>query len=98
MNKGINDQRKCDHCKEQAKKVYVYIYICIYTYIWAFSGAQRLQNPPAVQKMQLTQIQILLLGWEDPLEEVWQPTPAIWPGESHGQRSLVVHRVAKSLT
>ena len=33
MNKGINDQRKCDHCKEQAKKVYVYIYMYIYIYL-----------------------------------------------------------------
>ena len=28
------------------------------------------------------------LGREDPLEEVWQPTPVFFPGESHGQRSL----------
>ena len=32
----------------------------------------------------------------------WQPTPVFWPGESHGQRSLVgyspVHGVAKSQT
>ena len=27
------------------------------------------------------------LGREDPLEEVWQPTPVFFPGESHGQRS-----------
>ena len=29
------------------------------------------------------------LGWEDPLEGSWQPTPVFSPGESHGQRSLV---------
>ena len=29
------------------------------------------------------------LGGEDPLEEGWQPTPVFFPGESHGQRSLV---------
>ena len=29
------------------------------------------------------------LDWEDPLEEVWQPTPVFLPGESYGQRSLV---------
>ena len=29
------------------------------------------------------------LGWEDPLEEEWQPTPVFLPGESHRQRSLV---------
>ena len=27
------------------------------------------------------------LGWEDPLEKKWQPTPVFLPGES--QRSLV---------
>ena len=30
-----------------------------------------------------------ILGWEDPLEEAWQPTPVFLPGESHGQRSLM---------
>ena len=29
------------------------------------------------------------LGWEDPLEEGWQPTAVFLPGESPGQRSLV---------
>ena len=29
------------------------------------------------------------MGWEDPLEERWQPTPVFLPGISHGQRSLV---------
>ena len=29
------------------------------------------------------------LGWEDPLEEAWQPTPIFLSGKSHGQRSLV---------
>ena len=28
------------------------------------------------------------LGWEDPLEEEWQPAPIFLPGESQGQRSL----------
>ena len=27
------------------------------------------------------------LGWKDPLEEAWQPTPLFLPGESRGQRS-----------
>ena len=30
------------------------------------------------------------MGWEDSLEEAWQPTPVFLPGESHGQRSLIV--------
>ena len=46
--------------------------------------AQSVKNPPAMQE---TWVQSL--GQEDPLEEVWQPTPVFLPGESHGQRSLV---------
>ena len=42
--------------------------------------------------MQETQVQSL--GWVDPLERKWQPTPVFLPGESHGQRSLAtVHGV-----
>ena len=29
------------------------------------------------------------LGWGDPWRRAWQPTPVFFPGESHGQRSLV---------
>ena len=29
------------------------------------------------------------LGWEDPLERKWQPSPVVLPGKSHGQRRLV---------
>ena len=29
------------------------------------------------------------LGWEDPLEKEWLPTPVFFPGKFHGQRSLV---------
>ena len=29
------------------------------------------------------------LGWEDPWRRKWQSTPVFFPGESHGQRSLV---------
>ena len=42
------------------------------------------KNLPAMQE---TQVQSL--GWEDPLEKGWQPTPVFLPGESHGQRSLI---------
>ena len=37
--------------------------------------------------MQETWVQSL--GWEDPLEKGWQPTPVFLPGEFHGQKSLV---------
>ena len=39
-----------------------------------------------MQETQETQVQSL--GWEDPLEEDWQPTPVFLWGESHGQMSL----------
>ena len=29
------------------------------------------------------------LGQEYPLEKAWQPTPVFFPGEFHGQRSLM---------
>ena len=41
------------------------------------------KNPPAN-----AETGILSLGWEDPLEREWQPTPVFLPGESHEQRSL----------
>ena len=52
--------------------------------IWASFVAQLVKNLPAVQG---TWVQSL--GWKDPLEKEWQPTPVSLPGESHGQRSLV---------
>ena len=45
--------------------------------------AQMVKNLPAIWE-----IQVLSLGWDDPLEKEWQPTPVFLPGESHGQRSL----------
>ena len=41
------------------------------------------KNLPAMQE---TRVQPL--GWEDPLEKTWQPTPVFLPGEVHGQKSL----------
>ena len=37
----------------------------------------------------LRDTQVQSLGWKDPLNRKWQPTPVLLPGESHGQRSLV---------
>ena len=42
------------------------------------------KNLPAMQE-----IQVQSLGWEDPLEKKWQPTPVSLPGKSHEQRILV---------
>ena len=49
-----------------------------------FPGGSAGKNTPAVQE---TWVQSL--GWEDPPERDWQPTPVFWPGEFHGQRRLV---------
>ena len=48
-----------------------------------FPDGPVVKNLPAVQETQVHS-----LGWEDPLEEEWQPTPVLFPGELHGQRSL----------
>ena len=46
--------------------------------------------------------QVLSLSWvrKIPWRRAWQPTPVFLPGESHGQRSLLVtvHRVTKRWT
>ena len=52
--------------------------------LWASQVAQVVKNLSAMHK---TWVQTL--DQEDPLEGVWQPTPAFLPGEFHGQRSLV---------
>ena len=36
----------------------------------------------------MQEAQVQSLGWEDPLEESWQPTPVFLPGKSHGEKSL----------
>ena len=44
------------------------------------------QTVKSLPAMRETRVQSL--GWEDPLEKEWQPTPVFLPGEFHGQRSL----------
>ena len=45
--------------------------------------AQMVRNLPAVQETQ-----VRTLGWEDPLEKEWPPSPVFLPGKSNAQRSL----------
>ena len=40
--------------------------------LWASRVAQIIKNPPTVWK-----IWVRSLGWEEPLEKEWQPTPVI---------------------
>ena len=48
--------------------------------------AQQVKNWPAIQET--WEMHVQSLGWKDPLEKEWQPTPVFLPGKSHGQRSL----------
>ena len=36
----------------------------------------------------MRETQVRSLGWENPLEKSWLPTPVLLPGEFHRQRSL----------
>ena len=49
--------------------------------------AQCVKNLPAKQEAQ--EMQVLSLGWEDPMEEGMSTTPIFLPGKPHGQRSLI---------
>ena len=46
--------------------------------------AQMVKNLPVVQETQFDPW-IRMMPWR----RAWQPTPVFWPGEFHGQRSLV---------
>ena len=52
------------------------------TYICAWAGSSAVKNPPAVQDLQ--KVQVLSLGWEDPLEEDVATYFSILAEESHG--------------
>ena len=58
-------------------------------------GSQTVKNLSAVWETR-----VRFLGWEDPLENEWQPTPVFLPGESHdgGAWWATVHGVAESDT
>ena len=45
------------------------------------------QMVKCVPTMQETRVRSL--GWENPLEKEWQPTPVLFPGKSHEWRSMV---------
>ena len=56
----------------------------IYNETWASQVAQRLKHLPAMREAWVRS-----LGQEDPWRRKWHPTPVLFPGESHGWRSLV---------
>ena len=55
--------------------------LCI---LWASLVAQMVKNLPA-----MWETWVRSLVWEDSLEKGMTTTPVFWPGEFHGQRSLV---------
>ena len=54
-------------------------FTCIMGFFWWLSW----QSPPAMRETWVPS-----LGWEDPLEKGWHPTPVFLSGDSHGQRTL----------
>jgi len=52
-----------------------------------FAGGSVVKNLPVMQE---TWVQSL--GGKIPWRRAWQPSPALLPGESHGQRNLVGYR------
>ena len=48
-----------------------------YLYSWTSPMAQMVKNPPAMWGTWVPS-----LGWADPMEECWKPTPVFLPGES----------------
>ena len=56
----------------------------IHRQIWAFLLSQFVRNLPAMQETL-----VRFLGQEDPLENELSTHPSFWPGESHGQKSLL---------
>ena len=70
-----------------------------YNHSWGFPGGSAVKNPPAMQKIQETQVQSL--GWEDPLEKGMATYSSIlaWRiSMDWGAWRATVHRVAKSQT
>ena len=61
--------------------------LSVYYTPWASLVAQTVKRLSAMQETWVRS-----LGWEDPLEKEWQPTPVFLPGKSHGRRSLVGYR------
>ena len=57
--------------------------------------AQQIKNSPAVRRHRRCWFD--LWAGKIPWRKKWQPTPVFLPGESHGQRSLVVtvHGIAR---
>ena len=51
---------------------------------WASLVAQRVKNLPV-----MCETEVQSLGWEDPLQRKWKPTPVFLPGKFHGQKSLM---------
>ena len=69
----------------------------LYTVFWAFQMALVAKNLPA-NAGDVKRFEFNLCVRKIPWRRAWQPTPVFLPGEAHGQRSLVGHRVTESQT
>ena len=82
--------------------IHIYVYICIYTYICVFmyifmyyicmylwNWLPRWHSGKESACQCRRPMQVWVLGWEDPLEKEMAMHSIFFPGEFHGQRSLV---------
>jgi len=69
---------------------------------WGVALRNNLRSPSGMVKhpSAMRETWIRSLGWEDPLEKKWQPTPVFLPGDpmDRGAWRATVHGVAKSRT
>ena len=73
--------KKCNNKETQVRaSMFAHSYTAV-----GFPGAQTVKNLPAVWETW-----VWSLGWEDPQRRKWPSTPVLFPGEFHGQRSLVL--------
>ena len=96
-------QKRTLRCREINQRVQYYIVSCRVRikiqvlWLWASQAAQTVKNPPANAGDLGSRPGFNPWVRMTPQSRKWQPTPVFFPGESHGERSLVatVHRVAK---
>ena len=58
-----------------------------YAEIWASQVALVVKNPPTNAGNMRCEFDPWV--WKIPWRRAWQPTPVLFPGKSHGQRSVV---------
>ena len=89
----ILDSKEIIRCRSRLLVNVLILTLVIIGNSWATLVAQLVKNLPAMWETGFNP----WLG-KIPWRRKWQPTPVFLPGESHGWRSLVGYRIAKSWT